>query len=74
MLSAVISEIDAGKTAPETAGVTQKDFETVRAARGVMYSIGSVHTSAIPAASTAKDLAVDFCGLWLPTRRIRYMR
>ena len=60
MLSAVISEIDAGKTAPETAGVTQKDFETVRAARGVMYSIGSVHTSAIPAASTAKELAIDF--------------
>ena len=59
-LSAIIDEIDAGKTGTDIAGVSQEDFDTVRAARGIVYSIGSRHTSVIPEYASAKGLAADF--------------
>ncbi|MBQ9481296.1 MAG: extracellular solute-binding protein [Clostridia bacterium] len=59
-LCEVIDEIDAGKTGSSVSGVSQKDFDRVKEARGVMYTNnGSCHT-VIPSYATAKDLAIDF--------------
>ena len=60
LLSQVIDEIDAGKTSSEIDGVSQADFDIVRSARGVIYSIGPGQISVIPQRAKAKDVAVDF--------------
>lgn len=61
-LSALIKAIDAHDTALSGTGyeVTQADYDCVKAARAITYSIGAGHHAAIPSYATAKDLAVDF--------------
>ena len=60
MLAEVIKEVDVGKTSSEIQGITQKDFDTIRAARGCINSLAMSASIAIPSYATAKDLAVDF--------------
>ena len=60
VLAEVIKEVDAGKTESEIEGITQKDFNTVMAARGVITSLAASHSIVVPSYATAKNLAVDF--------------
>lgn len=60
VLSAVITEVDAGKASSEISGITQADFDVIKKARGVIYSIGANSLSVIPTVATAKDVAIDF--------------
>lgn len=57
-LSAVITAVDEGKTSYE--GVSTTDFNRIREARTIVYSVGSAHVSAIPAYAAGKDIAMDF--------------
>lgn len=76
LLSAVIDAVDAGDTAPSgnlvTAGVSQDDFDTVRDARGVIYSIAGNEVLSIPSYSNAKELACDFL-LYMASDRGNYI-
>ena len=64
LLSAVVEAVDNGDTVPAgdlvTAGVSQADFDTIRNARGVIYSIAGNEVTAITEYSNAKELACDF--------------
>lgn len=64
LLSAVVDAVDKGDNTPTgdlaTAGVTQKDFDTVKSARGVVYSIAANECTVIPSYTNAKELATDF--------------
>lgn len=62
LLSAIIDEIDSGvsESAYITQGVSTADYDYVRKARGIVYSIGANSTAVVPAYATGKDLAVDF--------------
>lgn len=61
-LRALIKAMDAGATALSGTGydVTQDDFDRVKEARSVVYSIGAGHAGVIPTVSTAQGVAVDF--------------
>ena len=61
-LSALIDAIDNESTALTGTGyeVTRDDFEKIKEARGVVSSLGTNHTIAIPSYALAKDPAVDF--------------
>lgn len=61
-LSALITAIDEGNSALEGEGysVSQKDYDVIKEARQIVFSIGARHNSFIPAYSNAKDVAVDF--------------
>ncbi len=58
MLSAVIAAIDAGETS--YAGVSAEDFDIIKEAREVVYSIGPGHNACIPAEAAGSGPAVDF--------------
>ena len=60
ILSMIISEIDNGATSSAIQGVTQADFDIIRAARGAIYSGGVSSQTVVPAYATAKNLALDF--------------
>lgn len=60
MLSEVIKEVDAGATKSSNEAITQTDFNKVREARGLKFSIGATHNTVIPQAASAKELAIDF--------------
>lgn len=61
MLRQVISDIDAGLTAPSNTAVSAEDFATVRAARGVFSTRDSINNHVvIPNYSDAQGVAVDF--------------
>ena len=64
LLSAVVDAVDNGDTASAgdlvTAGVSQTDFDTIRNARGIIYSIAGNEVTAITEYSNAKELACDF--------------
>ena len=57
-LSKVIDAIDDGQES--YAGVSEEDFNKIKEARSVVYSISPNAEALIPAHATAKDLAVDF--------------
>ncbi len=57
-LAAVVRAIDNGATSYE--GVSEKDFETVKQARNILYSVGNYHTAVIPSYARNMDLAKDF--------------
>ena len=61
-LRALIKAMDTGSTALSGTGyeVTQDDFDRVKEARSIVYSIGAGHAGVIPTVSTAQDVAVDF--------------
>lgn len=61
-LSALITAIDAGNTALSGNGyeVSQTDYDKIKEARTVVHTIGPNHQGAIPANSTAKEVAIDF--------------
>lgn len=68
-LSDVVAAVDAGYRTKEEAVtqgasgleyVSDADFDTVYAARKVMYSIGTEHNAIIPKCSPAQELAADF--------------
>ena len=61
-LSALITAIDAGKTALQGEGydVSQEDFDTVLAARVTVYSIGPGHNAVVPKTAVGKEVAYDF--------------
>ncbi|MCQ2742078.1 MAG: ABC transporter substrate-binding protein [Bacilli bacterium] len=61
-LSALVKAIDSHDTSLSGAGyeVTQADYDYVKAARAITYSIGAGHHAAIPSYATAKGLAADF--------------
>lgn len=58
MLSDVVAAIDAGETSYP--GVEDDDFETVKEAREVVYSVGPGHNAYIPSEATGVNPAVDF--------------
>lgn len=58
LLSSVIAAIDAGEEGYE--GVSAADFDKLKEARTVLYSIGPNHFSVIPNYAKGKDVAVDF--------------
>lgn len=58
MLSAVVKAVDEGKTSYE--GVTPEDFNTIKAAREVVYSVGPGHNAYIPSYASGKGPAIDF--------------
>ena len=62
LLSAIIDEIDAGVEVSSyfDDGVTEEDYEFIRKARGVVYSLGANSMAIIPAYATGKDLAIDY--------------
>lgn len=60
ILSAIVAEIDEGKTASSYGTVSQVDFDRIREARGIVYNIASTSNGVIPANASAKDVAVDF--------------
>ena len=57
-LSAVVAAIDAGET--EYAGVSATDFNIIKEAREVVYSVGPGHNAYIPSEATGVNPAVDF--------------
>lgn len=61
-LRALIKAMDAGSTALSGTGyeVTQDDFDRVKEARSIVYSIGAGHAGVIPTVSTAQSVAIDF--------------
>lgn len=61
-LSALITAIDAEETSLSGGGysVNQFDFDRVKAARGVVSSLGTAHQMVVPSYALAKDAAVDF--------------
>lgn len=60
VLSKVVAEVDAGKTSSETEGVTQKDFDIIREARGITFANLQGATTYVPEYASAKELAIDF--------------
>lgn len=60
MLQELIKDVDAGKESPTNTKVSQDDYDIVREARNVVYSIGPGHNAVIPSYSPAKELAKDF--------------
>ena len=60
-LSAVIDDIDAGKTSPTDTSVSQKDFDRVKQARNIIAAPDAINaTGAIPSYALGKEIAVDF--------------
>ena len=61
-LSALISAIDAedASLSGEGYSVNQFDYDRVKAARGVVSSLGTAHQMVVPSYALAKDPAVDF--------------
>ena len=61
-LSALITAIDQESNSLTGTGyeVNREDFEKIKEARGVVSSLGTNHTIAIPSYALAKDPAVDF--------------
>ena len=63
-LSKIVAAVDADVTwenrSSELSSVNAKDWETVRAARKVIYSIGPGHNGVIPKHAAGKEIAVDF--------------
>lgn len=57
-LAAVVRAIDAGETS--YAGVSEEDFNKVKEARNILYSVGNYHTAVIPSYAKNMDLAKDF--------------
>ena len=60
MLQDLIKDVDAGKESPTNTKVSQDDYDIVREARNIVYSIGPGHNAVIPSYSPAKELAKDF--------------
>ena len=58
MLSAVVAAIDAGETSYP--GVSEEDFDIIKEAREVVYSIGPGHNACIPSGAVGQGPAVDF--------------
>lgn len=61
-LSALVKAIDAHNTSLTGEGynVSQIDYDYVKEARSITYSIGAGHQACIPSYAKAKDLAVEF--------------
>lgn len=57
-LSNVISAIDNGET--DYPNISSEDFETILAARQVVYTIGPGHNAVIPEYAAGKEVAIDF--------------
>lgn len=57
-LAAVVKAIDNGEKS--YAGVSEEDFQTVAAARQVLYSVGNLHNAVIPSYSGSIEVAKDF--------------
>lgn len=60
LLRQVIDEIDEGKTSSSIAGVSQKDFDRLLEARGILYCGTGASLGVIPSDASAKELAIDF--------------
>ena len=57
-LAAVVRCVDEGKTSFD--GVSEKDFNAVKEARKMLYSVGNYHTAVIPSYAKNIGLAKDF--------------